>query len=45
MGKMGDNWNVVTVTTAFYVNNVLLLGEKIHRNEKFIKYYLISFIS
>lgn len=45
MGKMEDNGSVVTVPIAFYVNVILLLGKKIHRNERFIKYYLISHIS
>lgn len=25
MGKIGDNWNVITVTIAFHVNIILLL--------------------
>lgn len=45
MGNMGDNWSVVTVTIVFCVNIILLSGEKNHRNEGFIKYYLISYIS
>lgn len=32
MGKMGENWSVVTVTTAFCVKILSLLGEKNHRN-------------
>lgn len=28
MGKMGENWSVVTVTIAFCVNILSLLGEK-----------------